>query len=178
MELRELMEREVVWIVIRILIVILGVSLADYFLFNGAVIPYVFGSIPGIAKFTWNNLIWVAGGIGILIIFLLFFVVWAINRGEKYWEFKKFKDRFFDPTRGTIRNWFFDKYDKLRAKTGLYRKAWTKRRLQPDYLPKILWENIIILFTLNNYLLRLYVWNVKFDQVRGAEHVCKAMWGF
>ena len=26
--------------------------------------------------------------------------------------------------------------------------------------------------------MRLYVWNVKFDQVRGAEHVCKAMWGF
>ncbi len=77
-----------------------------------------------------------------------------------------------------IRNEFWARMDSIRARNNINKKAWTKRRIPPDYLPTILRENIIILYSLSNYLKRLYIWYVKFDQVKNAKRVCETMWGF
>ncbi len=129
-------------------------------------------------------LLWISGqlsgfgfigimGAGIFgIIGVIALIVILMIKGERGWESKKLKGRY--PR--LIRNVFWDKIDELSARTGLHKKAWRKRRLTPDMLPQILRENIVILFSLSNYLKRLYIWYVKRDQVKIAESVCADMW--
>lgn len=109
--------------------------------------------------------------IPLAIIGIIFF---GMARGEKTWEFKKLWERY----RRLIRNKFVRKVDEVRAKTYIYDKAWMKRRVTPDMLPQILKENLVILFSLSNYMKRMYIWNVKFGQVKNARVICKDMYEF
>ena len=116
----------------------------------------------------------VLGIIGLVILLPLALVgggIFVISRSEKKGKFKDIKDRYIR----LFRNLGWRKANEVAAQAGFNRYAWTKRRIIPDRLPEIMKENIVILFSLNNYLKRLYIWNVKFDQVKNAAAVCETM---
>ena len=50
-----------------------------------------------------------------------------------------------------------------------------KERVALDRLPDLFRENLIIFFSLSNYLKRFYIWNVKKGQVEQALHVCETL---
>lgn len=114
-----------------------------------------------------KSLLWIA-----LAIFILGIIGFGFARGEDNWKFKKIKDKY------KVVLW-------NKGRVGLNRainkyvpgceKVWITRWLVPDYLQEILKENKVILFSLSNYLKRMYIMYGKMDQVVVARNVSEQM---
>ena len=98
-------------------------------------------------------------------------VGYSITRGNNIWRFNDLKKRFSK----LITNDLIVRLNKLINATGIGKKIWIKRRIAPDYLPEVLRENIIILFSLSNYLKRLYIMYAKMGQVTTTARIAHEM---
>ena len=147
----------------------IGAFLVDLWLTGGRFMAALFGSAPGIGRWIWDNIWFVLGGIGLLMIVLFGGIVWAVKRAENKWEFK----RLYDVYKNLIRNKFWiNGLDRVL----FFTRAWRKRRILSDRFPELLRENIVYLFALNNYLKRFYIWKVKAGQVTDAHRICDLAW--
>lgn len=117
-------------------------------------------------------------GVGAVVVILLLFlglfggIAWTIGRSDKMWRFNVVRKRFGR----LIYNELMMDLNKVLNKTQLFRKLWIRRRIPPDRLPDVLRENIVYLFSVSNYLKRLYIMYNKMGQVEKASEVAKQMW--
>src|SRR3989338_7683276 len=130
--------------------------------------------VSGIGNMTWEKVKYIGIGLVVLVIFVIIVGIWAIKRSEKVWKFDQIKDRYWMVLRNKLWSGILS---KILNRTTAGKNVWLKRRLEPDRLPAILRENIIILFSLSNYLKRLYIMYRKKGQVASAEEVIQKMYG-
>src|SRR3989338_613048 len=104
--------------------------------------------------------------LALVIVIALGFVGYGLTRGEDNWKFKKIKDKYsvilFNKARVTLNN-------AINRTVGP--RVWWKRWVPHDKLMEILKENKIILFSLSNYLKRLYIMYAKMGQVVTAKRI-------
>src|SRR3989344_1271057 len=147
--------------------VAVGITLAliaDWLIPGGSVFGVVF-------SLSWDRIKYFGIAIVALIIVLVGLTAYGITKAEGKWEVK----RLYDVYRNLIRNKYLNALDKTAYHLN-FTSAWHKRRVWSDRFPELLRENIVYLFSLNNYLKRFYIWKVKEGQVNDAEHIAKKVW--
>ncbi len=166
------MEKSVIRKLIKSTIYIIVGIILDFLLFQGYFTTTI---APGLARWAFNN---PKGALAVaiivpIVVFILIAV--AIRRAEKVWEF----GRIYEVYKNQIRNkLWINGLSKAAYYSILFRRYWPRRRVIPDRFPELLRENIVYLFSLNNYLKRFYIWKVKEGQVKGAEHWNKEVWNW
>ncbi|MBI2130560.1 hypothetical protein HYU10_02205 [Candidatus Woesearchaeota archaeon] len=110
----------------------------------------------------------------IVIIIVLFIVVLTAAKGEDNWKFKKIKGKY----KVVLMNMAKVRLNKAVNVTDQGKDVWIKRLVAPDKLTEILKENIVLLFSLSNYMKRLYIFYVKMHQVTTARRISAQMMGY
>ncbi|HLC60026.1 MAG TPA: hypothetical protein VJJ52_01205 [Candidatus Nanoarchaeia archaeon] len=128
--------------------------------------------LSSMLNLSWEKIKYIGIGLVILVVVIIWMIGHGISRSENTWRFNDFRKRY---TR-TIWNNFIDRFNRILNTLPYFEKTWIKRRLATDYLPEILEENVEILFSLSNYLKRLYITYAKMGQVTKAGQVADQMW--
>lgn len=129
--------------------------------------------LPDILTLNFEKIKGVFYAVLILIVVIIALTIWAIKRSEGLWKFNQLKDRY----PGLYYNRMIVRLNELINKIPGLETFWFKRKIVPDYLPEVERENIIILFSLINYLKRLFITYAKMSQVTTARRVFVGMWG-
>ncbi|GEM_PF-3172763 len=117
------------------------------------------------------------GIIGIILLILLIpalligLIVYGIGKGEKKWKYDQIFKRYKRILWNKIRVGFNNALNRLPFFKGLWIKEW----MDIDRLPTVMKDNVVILYSLSNYLKRLYIYYVKMSQVEDAVTVSKQM---
>ena len=138
---------------------ILAMFLADWILGGGV--------LSSMTDLNMQKIRGIGIGLALLIVVLIGLAVYGVSKSQDKWEF----NRLYNTYKNRIRNLFWDKIDDVSTQMGI-KGIWHKRRILPDKFPEIMRENIVYLFSLNNYLKRYYIAWAKYGQVTDANKIC------